>query len=102
MNKRIVSALGAVAVMGLASAAQASIIERACLQSDRAGGNRALCGCIQGVADITLDRRDQRLAAKFFRDPHHAQEIRQSNSRSHEIFWQKYRRFGTSAEQYCG
>lgn len=84
-----------------ASGASAGVIERACLSSNRPAANRSLCGCIQKVADSTLDRRDQRLAAKFFRDPHMAQEVRQSDSRSHEIFWQKYKKFGASAESSC-
>jgi hypothetical protein len=96
------AALAAVALMGLTGQAQAGVIERACLGSDRPAASRILCGCIQNVADLTLDRRDQRLAAKFFRDPHMAQEVRQSDKRSHEIFWQKYKKFGASAESYCG
>ncbi|SFP75696.1 hypothetical protein [Tranquillimonas alkanivorans] len=93
-------AIAALAVCA-GGAAQAGTIERACLSSERASGNRALCGCIQHVADLTLDRRDQRLAAKFFRDPHQAQVVRQSDRRSDETFWQKYKRFGTTAETYC-
>ncbi|RVT85580.1 hypothetical protein DXV76_07445 [Rhodobacteraceae bacterium CCMM004] len=89
-------------LVATAGVAQAGVIERACLKSDRKAANRALCGCIQQVADVTLDRRDQRLAAKFFRDPHQAQVIRQSDRRNHEIFWKKYRTFGRTAETYCG
>ena len=85
----------------IAGCASAGPIERACTQSERGAANRQLCGCIQRVADITLDRRDQRLAAKFFRDPHKAQEIRQSDRQSHEVFWRKYRAFGSAAENYC-
>ena len=84
-----------------AGAAQAGKIERACLNSDRQAASRALCGCIQKIADVTLDRGDQRLAATFFRDPHRAQEVRQSDRRTHEVFWQKYKRFGATAEVYC-
>lgn len=84
-----------------AGCAGAGPIERACQQSDRGAGNRQLCGCIQQVADITLDRRDQKMAAKFFSDPNRAQEIRQSDSRSDEVFWRKYRAFGSAAESYC-
>lgn len=84
-----------------AGCAGAGPIERACAQSERGAQNRQLCGCIQQVADITLDRRDQRMAAKFFADPHMAQEIRQSDRRSHETFWRKYRAFGSAAESYC-
>ncbi|KAF0676887.1 hypothetical protein [Profundibacterium mesophilum] len=84
-----------------ATVAQGGVIERACLKSDRKAANRALCGCIQQVADITLDRRDQKLAATFFKDPHQAQVVRQSSDRNHESFWRKYKAFGQSAQNYC-
>ncbi|SLN39534.1 hypothetical protein PSA7680_01950 [Pseudoruegeria aquimaris] len=79
----------------------AGTIERACLKSDRKGASRALCGCIQDVADLTLTRKDQKLAASFFKDPHRAQEIRQSDNSGHEKFWQRYKSFGATAESYC-
>ncbi|WP_102109620.1 hypothetical protein [Oceaniglobus roseus] len=82
-------------------AAEAGMIERACLGSERKAANRALCGCIQQVADLTLDRRDQRMAARFFRDPDRAQVVRQSSSRRDEDFWKKYIQFGSTAEAYC-
>ena len=84
-----------------AGCAGAGPIEVACQKSDRGAANGQLCGCIQQVADITLDRRDQRMAAKFFQDPHKAQEIRQSDASGHEVFWSKYRAFGSAAESYC-
>ncbi len=92
----------AVAVAATGSMLSAGTIERACLKSDRKAVTRALCGCIQDVADATLTSSDQRLAAKFFKDPHMAQEIRQSDRASHEVFWQKYKQFGATAEVYCG
>lgn len=82
--------------------AQAGAIERACMSSDRAASNRALCGCIQDVADLTLTGSDQRQAAKFFKDPQKAQDIRQSDKSSHESFWKRYKSFGEAASQYCG
>ncbi len=82
-------------------AAQAGVIERACLGSDRTQASRGLCGCIQQVADVTLTRRDQRMAAQFFKDPHRAQEVRQSSNPRDETFWRKYRSFGSTAENYC-
>ncbi|PTQ75632.1 hypothetical protein [Celeribacter persicus] len=82
--------------------ASAGTIERACMASDRAANNRALCGCIQQVADMTLSGKDQRQAAKFFKDPQKAQDIRQSDNRSHEEFWLRYKAFGQAAAQYCG
>ena len=84
-----------------AGAAQANTIKNACLGSDRSGGNYALCGCIQDAANRTLTGSDQRLAATFFNNPHRAQEIRQSNRRSHEVFWERYRNFGNAAETFC-
>jgi hypothetical protein len=84
-----------------ATVASANMIERACLSSDRSSGNRALCGCIQDAANITLSQGDQRLAASFFANPDRAQEIRTSNRRSHESFWERYRAFGETAEAYC-
>ena len=96
---RIIAAALLVGIAG--GTAQAGMIERACLKSDRQAASRTLCGCIQQVADATLDRRDQRMAASFFDDPHRAQEVRQSDRRRDEVFWQKYRRFGSTAESYC-
>ena len=76
-------------------------IERACLKSERGGGNRTLCGCIQDAANLTLTSRDQRKAAEFFSDPHQAQVVRQSDRRSDEAFWERYRNFGQTAEVFC-
>ena len=86
---------------GLSSPSHAGAIERACLSSDRPGISRAVCGCIQEAADLTLSTRDQRKAAAFFRDPHRAQEIRTSDRRSDEEFWKRYRAFGETAETFC-
>ncbi|MCP3972138.1 MAG: hypothetical protein GY717_17800 [Rhodobacteraceae bacterium] len=97
-----VFAIAAVLTLAAGAAVEAGTIERACLKSDRTAANRALCGCIQDVADFTLSGTEQRLAAKFFKDPHMAQEIRQSDRQSHEVFWKKYKTFGRTAETYCG
>ncbi|PRX38425.1 hypothetical protein SAMN05216257_10344 [Meinhardsimonia xiamenensis] len=95
--------LSAAVTMALvAPSASAGPIERACIRSDRPAASRELCSCIQQVADIVLTRSDQRLAARFFRDPDLAQRIRQSDSRNHESFWQRYRSFGEAAQSYCG
>ena len=84
------------------SAAEARDIENACNKSSRRGVSSQLCGCIQSVADQTLTGRgDQKLAAKFFADPQMAQDIRQSDRRSHSEFWQRYRIFGNVAQQRC-
>ena len=84
------------------SAASAGAISNACMKTDRKAANRALCGCIQQVADQSLSRSDQRRAAKFFKDPHSAQEIRQSSNRSDEAFWLRYKAFGERAGALCG
>lgn len=102
------SLIALVAVATVASAmftpvpASAGAIERACMASDRGANNRRLCGCIQQVADATLSNREQRQAAKFFKDPQKAQDIRQSDNSSHEVFWKRYKAFGNAAAQYCG
>lgn len=76
-------------------------ISSACLRGGRKAANRQLCGCIQSVADRDLSTGDQRLAASFFRDPHKAQEIRQSDSASHEAFWKRYKAFAARSETIC-
>ena len=81
--------------------ADAGVITRACMKADRKAASRRLCGCIQAAANKTLSRSDQRLASKFFKDPHKAQEVRQSDRSSHEVFWKKYKHFGKTAEAYC-
>ncbi len=84
-----------------AGAVHAGPIETACMRSGRPGADSGLCGCIQNVADNTLDRRDQRRAVEFFSDPHKAQEVRTSTSQSDNEFWARYRNFGAQAEAYC-
>lgn len=74
-------------------------IDSACIRSSRA--DAMLCACIQQVANITLSRADQRLAATFFRDPGKAQDVRQSASTRHRDFWARYTTFGQTAEQVC-
>lgn len=88
------------AAWAMAGSAEAGTIERACLASDRPK-TRSLCGCIQQAANVTLNGREQRMAARFFADPHRAQEVRQSDRDSDSRFWQRYQRFGATAEAYC-
>ncbi len=83
------------------SAPAGNRIAKACLKAARPAATPALCSCIQRVADRTLTRRDQRLAAGFFRNPHRAQVIRQSGRRAHADFWQRYKAFGAAAEDSC-
>ncbi|MBZ0129311.1 MAG: hypothetical protein K8F59_09360 [Rhodobacteraceae bacterium] len=91
----------AVLLAGSQPVAAADLIGNACLKSGRPGASRELCGCIQTVADLYLSRKDQKLAATFFKDPHRAQEVRQSDRRSDEAFWQRYKAFGAAAEDGC-
>lgn len=93
-------AIAVVAAWAAAGTVEASTIERACLASDRPK-TRSLCGCIQQAANVTLTGRDQRMAAQFFTNPHRAQEVRQSGRNNHAAFWQRYQRFGATAEAYC-
>lgn len=88
-------------LMLAACGASAGPIERACMQSGRKAATPALCGCIQRAANETLSPSDQSLAATFFRDPHRAQEIRQSKRHDHSEFWRRYRAFGAAAESTC-
>lgn len=86
----------------LASPASAGgVIERACNKSDRSAATRIACSCIQKVANIKLSRSDQKTAAKFFKDPHLAQETRQSDSRAKEKFWKRYKQWGELATVHC-
>ena len=97
MRYIVVTVLAAWAATG---SADAGMIERACLASDRPK-SRTLCGCIQQAANVTLSGREQRTAAAFFDDPHRAQEMRQSDRARDERFWSRYQRFGATAEAYC-
>ncbi|MCC6304976.1 MAG: hypothetical protein IT545_07245 [Rhodobacteraceae bacterium] len=85
-----------------APAAVADPIESACVASGRAAASRTLCACIQAAADATLTGGDQRRAARFFRDPHAAQDVRMSTSNADNAFWDRYRAFGALAADRCG
>jgi len=76
-------------------------IESACMRSGLEAANRALCGCIQNVADQTLRRTDQRRAAKFFRNPDMAHKVWISKSAADDAFWDRYKEFGRIAEANC-
>jgi hypothetical protein len=97
----LATGLAALAATTAAPAVAAGDIERACAAAGRSASAQ-LCNCIQQAADLTLTGRDQSRAAKFFRDPHQAQEIRQSDRQTDEAFWQRYRAFGQTAEAFCG
>jgi hypothetical protein len=91
----------AVALPVMGTAARAGEIERACRASDRSAATASLCSCIGAVADQTLTRADQKIAAKFFSDPHEAQVTRMSSRGSDAAFWARYKNFGTYASSYC-
>lgn len=102
MKHLLKGAAGALMISVVTSTSvHAGVISTACVRSDREAASWRMCNCLQHVANQSLSRADQRLAAKFFRDPHMAQEVRQSSSRSHEIFWERYRAFGNTAEVMC-
>ncbi|HEX9858799.1 MAG TPA: hypothetical protein VGA75_10630 [Paracoccaceae bacterium] len=102
MKKTVLAAaLVALALPLSVTPAAAGPIERACISSNRDAANRAVCGCIQQVADQTLRGGDQRKAAKFFSDPERAQEVRMSKRDSDNAFWARYKSFGELAEAYC-
>jgi hypothetical protein len=82
--------------------AGADTIRKACQTSDRGFSQPRLCRCIQGAADRTLSSRDQRRAARFFRDREEAERARRSDSRRDEAFWDRYEQFGEIARKSCG
>lgn len=92
----------AIALPFMISVAAAGPIESACNRSDRKAANRALCGCIQQVADMTLRGSDQRRAASFFKDPDKAHKVWLSKSKADDDFWDRYKAFGAMAEASCG
>ncbi len=96
------AALAAAVFVCMGTPVLAGPIDSACLRSDRGAGQRALCGCIQQVADMTLGRSDQRRAAKFFKDPDLAHATWISQKPSDDAFWDRYKEFGSLAEAYCG
>lgn len=96
----VAAALGLMASFA-APSVQAGPIERACLDSGRAGASAALCSCIQRVANQTLAMSEQRQGSRFFRDPARAQDVRQSARGNDRALWQRWRAFGEAAEVNC-
>lgn len=99
MTKTLIAA--SLLALALPMSAMAGPIENACLKSGRQQANRSLCGCIQQVADMTLQGGDQRQAAKFFKDPEQAQKVRMSKSDRDNAFWARYKNFSETAAAYC-
>lgn len=97
----ILAAFTAFALPIAPAVSHAGPIENACNRSDRSAANPALCRCVQSVANQTLTRADQRQAARFFRDPQRAQDVRMSSTDRDNAFWGRYRAFGNAAEARC-
>ncbi len=80
---------------------EAGVIDRACQSSGRSAATPQMCRCIQSVANSSLSRTDRKKVAKLFEDPHMAQVVRQSDKRSDETFWRRYKAFGERARLTC-
>lgn len=93
----MILALGIVATPAFSGNA----IGKACLQGGRDGASRELCTCLQRVADAVLSLAEQRRGAQLFVDPHKSQELRASTRGSDQAFWNKWERFGATAEANC-
>lgn len=89
-----------IAFLAMGSTTLAGPVDSACMRAGRTA-DRALCGCIQQVADMSLTSADQRRAAAFFQDPDKAQEVRMSDRASDEDFWNRYKSFAQNAESLC-
>ena len=98
----LAGALCGLALSVAASMASAGPIERACNRSGSASANRAVCDCIQQVADMTLRGSDQRRAAKLMKDPDLAHEVWISKREADDAFWERYKAFGDNVTAYCG
>ncbi|AUM73505.1 hypothetical protein [Paracoccus jeotgali] len=98
MNRILIAAAAIILTTPLAMAGP---IDSACIRSDRGARQPNLCQCAQQVANQTLSRADQRLAASFFRDPHRAQVVRMSKRDADNAFWARYKAFAGAAEAYC-
>jgi hypothetical protein len=71
------------------------------MRGGRKASSRALCGCVQAAADLSLSGSDQRRGAKFFTDSQAIQEMQLSDSRSNEAYWKRWKAFSELAETMC-
>lgn len=76
-------------------------IYSACIGSGRTQASRAQCGCVQAVANQSLMPDEQRRGARFFGNPHEAQEVRTSDRSIDERFWLRWKAYGDTAAQVC-
>ena len=79
----------------------ANPVERACMTSGRDAASPSLCSCIGDAARATLSYREQRQAARLFDDPDEAEDLRMSDNRRDEAFWERYQAFGETAQAMC-
>ncbi|KAA2312423.1 hypothetical protein DL237_17145 [Pseudooceanicola sediminis] len=93
------AALAACAIFA-GSTGNAGPISQACLGAGN-GTSPRLCVCIQQVADMTLNKQDQRLAAKIIKEPQKAQDVKMSKTAKDDAFWSKYSSFGQAAQAMC-
>ncbi|MDA5092493.1 hypothetical protein O2N63_00120 [Aliiroseovarius sp. KMU-50] len=100
MKHLVITCIMSVSVVA-STPVSAGSIQKACLSADRSSASRNLCGCIEDVAGAMLSRSEQSRVVKFFKDPHKSQELRQSDRRTDEKFWQKYKQFGEAVSTYC-
>ena len=84
-----------------AGMAEAGAIKRACLKADRAAASRELCTCIERVARPMFTASQKRRIVRFFAEPHLSQELRQSDRRSDERFWEQYQAWGAAVRSRC-
>ena len=101
MKQFLLIAFCAASLTAVAPVADAAQIKRACLASDREAATRARCRCIQRVADQALTRSDQKTVAKWFTNPHQAQELKMSQTARDDALWDRYQNFGQMAQAIC-
>ncbi len=101
MKKFLLVALCAALVTAVAHSADAAKIKQACLASDRSAATRDRCSCIQRVANQALTRSDQNTVAKWFTDPHQAQQLKMSQTARDDALWDRYQNFGQMAQAIC-
>ena len=95
--------LGALVTLTACGGARVSgEVGKACMAADRKSASVRLCSCVQQAANHTLSSSEQRRAATFFENPQLAQDIRQSDNRSSERFWKRYKNFSSIAKRMCG
>ena len=73
----------------------------ACLASGRSDASRALCGCIDRVAQQTLTSREQSTFASYFSDPEALQSMKLDDRPAAERLWARYDAFVDAARATC-